>query len=92
MKILKGKHAGDGYRLHQWANDWISTDSAGGKPVIVGPLNVQLEGDEYWQMRQSYSRFLSGEVNCGLFWRHYELQTDGTFKLAKVAPAVEASK
>jgi hypothetical protein len=79
MKILKGKNAGDGYRLHQWANDWMTADAPDGAPVIAKPLNVQLDGDEQRRMRESYERFLDGERHCGQFWHHWELKDDGTF-------------
>ena len=86
MKILTGKNAGDGYRLHQWANDWMTADPpGGGRPVIAKPLNVELTEDEYVRMSASYMRFLAGERHCGLFWVHWELLEDGTFREREVS-------
>jgi hypothetical protein len=47
VKILNGPNAGDRYRAHQWANDWITADPpGGGPPVIAKPGNVELTADE----------------------------------------------
>jgi len=81
MRIITGKDAGDGYRLHQWANDWITADPpGGGRPVIAKPLNVELTEDETTVMAASYMRFLNGERHCGQFWHHWELIEDGRFQ------------
>jgi hypothetical protein len=88
MRILKGKTTGDGYKLHQWANDWITCDGPDGRQnVIAKPLNVQLEGDEYWRMRESYVAWWQrGDRSCGLFWVHWKLELDGTFTRREPKP------
>ena len=88
MRILKGKKAGGGYKLHQWANDWITYDNPDGtaSPRPERPLNVQVEGDEYWRMCESHSRFMSGDRSCGQFWLIWDLQLDGTFTRREPKP------
>lgn len=83
MKILKGKRAGDGYKLHQWANDWITYDNPDGTPSPhpVHPLNVQVEGDEEWRMLESYVAWWQhDDRRCGHFWPSWDLQPDGTYR------------
>ncbi len=81
MKILRGKNAGDGYTVHQWANDWMTVDGHGKQSIIVKPTNVQLEGEaEYWPFRESYVAFEQrGDRSKGTFWQEWKLELDGTF-------------
>lgn len=81
MKILKGKHAGGGWKPHQWANDWIMADDGRDhRNVIVRPTSVQLEDDEYWLLREDYTGFWQrGDRRAGMFWELWQLEIDGTF-------------
>jgi hypothetical protein len=57
------------YRLHQWANDWISVDGPNGAEIL-NPLTVTLAPDEMERI-QEYSN------NVGMFWKLYELTDSG---------------
>ena len=94
MKILTGKSAGDGYRLRQWANDWISCDAPDGRPVIAKPLNVELDDDEYWRMRESYiAWWQQGDRRCGQFWPTYRLRADDRrFELSPEAAKIATER
>jgi hypothetical protein len=84
VKILRGKNAGDGYKVHQWANDWITADGHGKQNIVLRPLNVQLEGDEYWRAFEDYTAFWQqGDRRSGMFWQLWKLELDGTFTRRK---------
>ncbi len=79
MKILRGKNAGDGYTVHQWANDWMTVDGHGKQSIVVKPVNVQLDESEYQAFCESYLAAQQGDRSKGTFWHEWELRMDGTF-------------
>lgn len=88
MKILKGPHAGDGYRPHQWANDWITAiPPDGGQPVIAKPGNVELTPEEADRMLASRREWADGNPRTGLFWTHWQLTPERRFTLTDAARA-----
>lgn len=53
------------YKLHQWANDWITADGPHG-PEVISPSQVILTEDEMKLIQEP-----TGSV--GIFWDLYEL-------------------
>lgn len=80
MKVIKGKLAGDGYKLHQFANDWITADDPHGRPMTLKPDAIQIAGKEFEVMCESYRRYLEGSRKEGYFWDAWELRPDGTLR------------
>lgn len=68
------RRTGD-YKLHQWANDWISADGPEGQPVIVNPVGIELESDEVARLFADHERYLAGDRGSGFFWDRYELDS-----------------
>jgi hypothetical protein len=79
VKILTGKRRGEVVKLHQWANDWITADTEDGRPLVLKPPMVEVEGDEYQRLTESYGRFQQGDKRTGFFWRAWALGDDGRF-------------
>jgi hypothetical protein len=81
VRILRGKNAADGYKLHQFANDWIHASGHGRENIIVRPLNVQVDGDEHRRLTESYARWQAdpSAEQVGFFWQLWQLNADGTF-------------
>lgn len=80
MRILEGPHAADGWKLHQWANDWMTAvPPGGGHPVIVKPGCVELTPAEAEWMRADRQAWKQGQRRHGLFWAHWQLGDDGRF-------------
>jgi hypothetical protein len=74
MRILTGPHGGDGYRPHQWANDWITADPpGGGNPVIARPGNVELADEDLERFTAHRQRWLDDRRTGGQFWVHWQL-------------------
>ena len=92
MRILTGQHAGDGYRPHQWANDWITAvPPGGGQPVIASPGNVELDADDLERFRAHYQRWAGDRRTGGQFWAHWQL--DGNrLTLTEAARAALAAR
>jgi hypothetical protein len=80
VRILKGKNAGSGYELRQFANDWMTASGNGIDNIVVSPGNVQVDGDEYRRLSESYARWQSdpSTERVGLFWQLWRLNRDGT--------------
>jgi len=68
--ILRGKRKGEEVKLHQWCNDWITTEEGD----VVNPLSLQLTPEEAAEVRASAER---GE--CGHMFVLYDLNDDGRF-------------
>ncbi len=68
--ILRGNRKGEEVELHQWANDWFTTED--GK--VLAPSSLQLTASEMETWRQRPSNMD----------RFYELLADGRFK--KIRP------
>ncbi len=75
----RGRLKGVSMTPRQFANDWISATTADGRPVIVNPLSVTLDGDD---IRWFIAR--AGDGHAGFFWNRYVVVGD-TF--ARLAPA-----
>lgn len=74
MKVNRGGNEAE-YKLHQWANDWISADGPNG-PEILSPLQVILDEDEMKRVKETVD-----DVNVGIFWLMWELDEEtGRFK------------
>lgn len=73
MKVNRAGHKTE-YKLHQWANDWISADGPNG-PEILSPLVVILDADEMEAVKAT-----KDNANVGIFWIMWELdETKGRF-------------
>ena len=69
MLVIRGPHAGQRMRPHQYANNWISTRPG---PLVLSPPCVQLDDDER-------ELFADRSHNVGFFWDAWQLEEDGTF-------------
>lgn len=58
--------SGEPLRIHQWANDWISVDSAQLRGVIVPPTALELDAGEAERIQQH-------PEHTGRFWQCWEL-------------------
>lgn len=64
------------YRLHQWANDWLSADEVEtGRPIIASPRGAKLTDEEAERLREDYNEFLQlagaglpNQHHAGVFW------------------------
>jgi hypothetical protein len=77
VKVLSGKYRGREARLHQFANDWITADIGAVQSVVLKPHMVELNGDEFERMHESYLRFCQDGRAGGQFWKHWRLLASG---------------
>lgn len=73
MKRLRGKNAGEHLVPRQYCNDWIMADTEDGRGVIVSPLAIRLDPEDY-------AFFQPGSPHAGSFWREFELTDDDRFR------------
>jgi hypothetical protein len=75
VKILSGPNAGDGYRVHQRANDWIMANlPGGGRPVIAKPGTVELTAGDVARFEARRQRRQDDQRAGGQFWVHWQLE------------------
>lgn len=66
MKVNRGGKVTE-YRLHQWANDWISADGPNGSEIL-SPLVVILDADEVRQFKET-----TDQTHVGIFCLMWDL-------------------
>ena len=64
--ILKGKRKGQKVKLHQWCNDWFSTDDG----AILSPTNLELTDQEYF--------LVMSQKNNGIMFDLFERKVTNT--------------
>lgn len=69
--IIRGKRKGEQVTLHQWCNDWMTTEDG----EVLSPLSVRLAEDEIERVRASHA---AGDV--GHMFLLYDLDSDGRFR------------
>lgn len=69
--VLKGNHKGKKTNIHQWCNDWFSTDLG-----IISPTNLQLTPEE---VAMIWDANIRGQ--CGIMFSLFTLDVyTGKFK------------